>query len=151
MFRCLATMLAVVVLLTSGCGCRRRPAWTYDGKLHAAVANADRIAVIDAGFDCYGRDSKAKTLFELSNPDEVRQFAEHLEFQKSQSFAACPCNGYPRIDWYRGKDRIATASIQHGQAIRWKGFQGDAKLTSKSSQWLLQWLADRGVDAAKMK
>jgi hypothetical protein len=151
MFRYLSAILAVVVLVTSGCGCRRRPAWTYEGKLHNVIAAADRVVVIDAGFDCYGQDSKAKTLVELSKPDEARQFAEHIEFEKGQTTAVCPCNGYPRIDWYKGKDRLATVSIQHGQAIRWKGFQADAKLTSKSSQWLRHWLADHGVDPAKMK
>jgi cytolysin (calcineurin-like family phosphatase) len=63
----------------------------------------------------------------------------------------CPCNGYPRIDWYRGKERLAIVSVQHCKAIRWKGFQADATLTSKSSQWLQEWLADHGVDREKMK
>ncbi len=151
MLKCLTALLGIVVLLLSGCGCGRHPGWTYRGQLHGMIAKADRVVVLDAGFDCYGRDSKAKPLFELSDPDEIREFAEHLEFKKGQTLATCRCNGYPRVDWYQGKQRLATVSVQHGQAIRWKGFQADAKLTSSSSRWLVQWLTDHGVDAEKMK
>ena len=147
----LSAIMAVVALLTSGCGCSRHPAWTCKGEFHNAIAKADRVVFIDDGFDCYGRNSKAKILFELSKLDEIRQLAERLEFQTSQTLAVCPCNGYPRVDWYQGKQRLAIISIQHGKAIRWKGFQGDAKLTPKSGQWLLQWLADHGVDSEKIK
>ena len=151
MLKCLTALLGIVVLLLSGCGCGRHPGWRYHGQLHDAIAKADRVVVLDAGFDCYGRDSKAKPLFELSDPDGIREFAEHLDFKTGQTLATCPCNGYPRVDWYQGKQRLATVSVQHGQAIRWKGFQADAKLTSSSSRWLVQWLTDHGVDAEKMK
>ena len=140
-----------VIAVVVSCGCGHHPGWTYRGKFHEAIAKADRMVVLDAGFDCYGRNFKAKPLFEVSKPDEVREFAEHLEFKKGQTLATCPCNGYPRIDWYQGKQRLATVSVQHGQAIRWKGFQADAKLTSTSSRWLVQWLTDHGVDSEKMK
>jgi hypothetical protein len=149
MFKYPWAAIALVSVLSAGCS--RHPGWTYQGKLHDAIANADRMKVIDGGFDSYERDKTAKTLFEVSKPDEIKQFAEHLEFQKSQTLAMCPCSGYPRVDWFQGKQRLATVSIQHGQAIRWKGFQADAKLTADSSQWLQQWLASHGVDAAKMK
>jgi hypothetical protein len=149
MLKLLSATFVIVIAASGGCG--RHPAWSYQGNFHNVIANADRMVVIDAGFDLYGRDTKAKTLFELSKPDEIRQFAENLAFQKGQTLGLCPCNGYPRVDWYEGKKCVATISIQHCQAIRWKGFQADAKLTSKSSRWLQQWLTDHGVDAAKMK
>jgi hypothetical protein len=104
-------------------GDHNHPTWTYQGNFHNAIAKADRMVIIDAGFDCYGRDTKAKTLFEVSKPDEVRGFAEHLAFQQGQIFAMCPCNGYPRVDWYRGKDRLATVSIQHGRRFAGKDFR----------------------------
>jgi hypothetical protein len=151
MSKYLWAMLAIVTLLSGGCSCSRHPGWTYKGEFHDAIAKADRVVIIDGGFDCYGHDSKVKTLFELSEPAEIQQFAERLEFQKGQALAVCPCNGYPRVDWYKGKERLALVSIQHGQAVRWKGFHADAKLTSKSSRWLQQWLAEHGVDPAKMK
>jgi hypothetical protein len=148
MTKCVSALLAIVAL-AGGCG--RHPAWTYKGDFHNKIAQADRVVVVDAGFDCFGQDTKAKTLFELSKPDEIRQLAEQLEFQKSQTLGVCPCNGYPRIDWYRGKERLVTVSVQHCKAIRWKGFQADATLTPKSGEWLHEWLTAHHVDAAKMK
>ena len=142
------TLVAVALL---GGGCSRHPTWTYRGEFHEAIAQADRAVFRDDGFDYYGRASKAKTLFEITEPSEIRQFAERLEFKKGQVLTVCACAGYPRIDWYRGKEHIALASIQHGRAVRWKGFQGDAHLTPKSSQWLVKWLAEHGVDEKKMK
>jgi hypothetical protein len=149
MFKHLSAIIVILTAISAGCG--RHPSWRYDGKLHKVIAAADRMVLLDAGFDCYGDDTKAKTLFEVSKPDDVRDFAEHLQFDKGQALATCPCKGYPRVDWYQGTQRIATVSIQHCQAIRWKGFGADAKLTSKSSRWLTQWLTDHGVDAVKMK
>ena len=98
-----------------------RPAskWRYDGKLHNAIANADRMAVVDGGFDCYGRDTKAKTLFK-SETRRDPPVCRASGVRTGQTLGSCPCNGYPRIDWYQGKARIATVSVQHGQAIRWK-------------------------------
>jgi hypothetical protein len=151
MFKFLSAMLVLAIVASGGCGCGRHPTWTYKGDFHRAIAKADRMVIVDAGFDCYGRAPKAKILFEMAKPDEVRQFAEQLEFQKGQTLAVCNCNGYPRVDWYEGKTRVVTASIQHAQAIRWKGFHADAKLTSTSSRWLLQWLSEHGVDLEKMK
>jgi hypothetical protein len=144
--------LAAVALFSGGCGCSRKPvAWKYDSKLHNTIAKADRVVVYDEGFDPYGNDSKAKALFTLSNADDIKQLAEGLEFQSGQTLGGCPCNGYPRVDWFQGKQRIATIAVQHCKAIRWKGFQADAKLTSRSGEWLQQWLTEHGVDPAKMK
>lgn len=150
MLKYLSAMLVIAALLSGGCG-HNPPAWTYKGEFHKAIADADRVAVIDDGFDCFGKNTKAKTLFELTTPDEIKQFAEQLVIEKGQTLGMCPCSGYPRVDWYRGKERLATVSIQHCQAIRWKGFQADAKLTSKFGRWLQKWLAEKGVDPVKMK
>jgi hypothetical protein len=143
------TILAILALPCLGCG--GPPAWKYTGQFHTAIAAADRVVVYDDGFDPYGNDSKAKILFEISKPDEIKQLAENLQFQKSQKLDSCPCIGYPRIDWYQGKERLAFVSVQHCKAIRWKQFQADALLTSKSGQWIHQWLSDHGVDPTKMK
>jgi hypothetical protein len=143
-------MALIFVFFLSG-GCGNHPAWKYNGEFHKAIANADRVVVFDDGFDCFGKNTKAKPLFELSKPDEIKQLAEQLVFEKGQTLDVCYCNGYPRVDWYRGKERLATVSIQHCKAVRWKGFQADGKLTSKSGQWLKQWLVEKGVDQEKMK
>jgi hypothetical protein len=140
----------VVAILLGGCS-RSQPTWSYNGELHKAIEKTDRIVVYDAGYDYYGKASKAKPIREVSDAAEVQRVAGQLEFEKKQVLTMCPCTGYPRIDWYRGKDRIAIVSVQHGETIRWKGFQGDARLTPKSSQFLVQWLGEHGVSEEKMK
>lgn len=42
-------------------------------------------------------------------------------------------------------DRVALTSIHHGDALRWKGFPGDATLTPESSRALALWLRDHGI------
>ena len=71
-------------------------------------------------------------------------------FQSGQERSLCACSGYPGMDWYRGKQRIALTSIQHGRAVRWEGFQGDAQLTQESGAWLVRWLVQHEVDEGKM-
>lgn len=141
-------VLAVAIALVAG-ACSSRPTWTYRGEFDDAVAEADRVVVRDAGFD-YEGTGNAAVLFEVAAADGVNELRENLQFESGQTRSVCPCTGYPRVDWYRGKRRIATTSIQHGRAIRWKGFQGDAQLTEESRAWLVQWLVDNGVQEEKM-
>jgi hypothetical protein len=55
------------------------------------------------------------------------------------------CCGYPAIDWYKGDYRLALTSVQHGGAIRWRDFPGDASLTKESSEWLIDWFLEHGI------
>ena len=65
------------------------------------------------------------------------------------------CCGYPGIDWYKGKKRLALTAVQHGMGIRWKKFgtsyvgpirfYGDVPLTTDSALWLIDWLRGHGV------
>ena len=79
---------------------------------YGAIAKADRMAVIDGGFDCYGRDTKAKPLFEVSKPDEeLRRFAEILEFETGQSRAAlAPATAIPASIGTRARNACGVRS-----------------------------------------
>ncbi len=146
--KCLAAGVAAVALLAGACG--REATWTYQGQFHDAVAEADRVVVRDGGFR-YGRDTGDQAvLFEVTDPGEIDQLRENLEFESRQQRYVCPCPGYPGVDWYRGNQRIAHTSIQHGRAVRWEGFQADAQLTEESSARLVQWLVEHEVDEGKM-
>ena len=126
--------------------------WRYQGELHACIASADRIVVRDCGYThCFPEEKaqKRKILFEVSDPVELREVRELLVFQPDQTNDECMCCGYPRVDWYRGQERLALTSIQHGLTLRWKGFPGDAWLTEASSSRLVEWLARHGVEGPK--
>ena len=124
---------------------RKRDNWSYDGAFHRLVNGADRIVIRDGGYDCCIPTDGQKSLVVIRGEQAVREFNENLEFVEQQSPSYCFCCGYPGIDWYKGERRLALTSVQHGTAIRWKGFPGDVALTKQSSKWLVQWLLDHGV------
>jgi len=109
-----------------------------------AIAGADRIVVRARWFPSEGQESE-NTLLEVKDPQTIKEFSEHLRFDANSDWISCFCAGYLGIDWYQGKQRLVRSFLQHGQALRWEGFQGDARLTDDSSQWLVHWLAAHGV------
>jgi hypothetical protein len=136
----------------------------YDVPFHPAIAKADKVVVRDGGFDCCGKVDGDKILFTVTDPEEVKQVAAHLEFQSvtttNSLYESCMCCGSPGIDWYRDGRRIALTAVQHGHGIRWRGFAtsrilgiqigyGDGPLTKGSADWLVGWLAEHGVTGPK--
>jgi hypothetical protein len=132
----------------------------YDEPFGPAIATADRIVVRGDGFDCCGPEDKTNILFVVTNPVEVAAVAGHMRFlaiTTSNSLeGTCMCDGAPGIDWHKDKKRLALTSMQHGKAIRWHGFAtmrilgihvryGDAPLTPDAREWLINWLAKKGV------
>jgi hypothetical protein len=143
-----------VLLLALPAGCRKvvvPPPWTQQGEFHKAIAEADRIVVRDGGFNGPQPVERQKILFQITAPTEIREVYEKLQFPAQQETRSCACFGYPGIDWYRGKQRLAMASVQHCRAIRWEGFPSDAALMPESAAWLKQWLIGHGVKEDAMK
>lgn len=166
--RIVAACLLVVLFAGGGWGiihwdkCARhllyqRPIRYDQQPFHKTIAKADRIVVRDGGFDCCGPVDEDAVLFVITNADEIRKVAEHLQFQSkatTNSFMeSCMCCGSPGIDWLAGSNRLALTSVQHTNALRWKGFStgrilgwkvgyGDAPLTKESAAWLALWLSN---------
>jgi hypothetical protein len=105
----------------------------------------DRVVVRDGGFDCCGPVDDDKVLLEITDPNKLDELMKNIEVQKYHTFRGCGCCGYPGVDWYKGNERLALTSIQHGHSIRWKGFKGDAYLTEDSSAWIIHWLKKHGI------
>jgi hypothetical protein len=142
-------VLAVAIASLAG-GCSGRPTFTYQGEFHDAVAKADRVVVRDGGFDFDGATDHSAVLFEVTDSGEIAALCENLQFKSKQKRSTCYCAGYPRVDWYGGREQLAITSIQHGRAVRWEGFQGDADLTQESGAWLVEWLVEHGVERDKL-
>ncbi len=119
--------------------------WEYDGSFHDLVDIADRIIIRNGGYNCCGSVDDDSVLLTITNPEEIAKFNATLQFETNQTWNACMCCGFPGIDWYRGKYRLALTGLQHGHALRWKGFPGDAFFTKQSSQQIAQWLLDHGI------
>ncbi len=127
------------------------PDWLYTGQLHAAIRDADRIVVLDGGNDWSETVNAYPVLFEIQDAQHVREVQKHFVFKVNQYAMKCACQGYPVIAWYHGDERIAYVSLQHGRAIRWDAFQGDATLSDESGQWIVQWLVRNGVPKAALE
>lgn len=116
--------------------------------LSDAIESADRIIVRDGGFDCCGPVDDEAILFEVVNPSEVAEVRAHMDFSYYGG-GRCACCGFPGIDWYQGKERLALTAVQHGKAIRWKG--GDECLTEDSREWIVEWLVAHGVNVKEIE
>lgn len=120
--------------------------WTNTGAFARLIAGADRIVVRDGGFNCCGPVDDQKQLVVLTNVQSIVEFGKRIEFVETQKgLGGCLCCGYPGIDWYKGTNRLALTAVQHGSALRWKDFPGDAQLTPESSRALAKWLLEHGV------
>ena len=123
----------------------------YGWHLDNRIAWADRIVVRAGGFDCCGPVDGQKVLFEVMDPDELAEVRDHLQFVPGKPSGGCLCCGFPGIDWHRGETRIALTSVQHGFALRWTGFPGDAGFTEESAQWLRQWFERHGFSEKELQ
>jgi len=118
----------------------------YSNQFHAAIRHADRMVIRDGGFDCCRSVDRDKVLATVTNKQELAAVYTNLQFETRQEEGSCECCGYPCLDWYRGTNRLALTGVQHGEALRWKGFPTDAELTTASRTWLRMWLKRRGID-----
>ena len=119
--------------------------WQYNGEFHKVIEQADRLVVRDGGYNCCGPVDGQGILLTITNPRETGELHRIIEFEAHQTWSVCMCCGYPGLDWYRGKKRVALTALHHGRAIRWNEFPGDAQLTLRSSQAIVEWLAKRGI------
>lgn len=129
--------------------------------LNPIIEDADRIVVRFGGIDCCGRVNETNILFKVTDPTEVAAVKSNLHFMAITTTncfeTICLCCGWPGMDWYTGKHRIALTAVQHGRGIRWRGFStarllgfrtgyGAAAFTEESRQWLHAWFLRRGVE-----
>ena len=107
-------------------------------RFHSAIAGADRIVIRDGGFDCCctNVDTQA-VLLVLTNQADIAEFNSLIKFRAP--VMKCRCCGYPGVDWWKGEERLALTSVQHGHALRWDGFSGDVGFTRSSSRMVRKW------------
>ena len=121
----------------------------YGREFQTLIGQADRLVVRDGGYNCCGPVDGQAVLLIVTNRQAIGELSGMIQFESNRTWSACMCCGYPGLDWYRGKQRIALTSLQHGQALRWKGFPGDARLTPVSSERVIEWLAQHGIAGPK--
>ena len=114
------------------------------------IAEADRIVVRDGGFDCCVSEEdidRQRVIAVVTNAAEVAAFTAMIRFEDAVPVVGgqCMCCGHPGIDWWKGGERVALTSVQHGRALRWKTFSDDYPFTAESAGALARWFEERGI------
>jgi hypothetical protein len=147
--------LTLVACISVGCATTQLPEynpkleWLYSGDLHKEIRRATRLRVRDSGTSNLSI-RPGKTLIECTTKSELREVLKHLRFKQVNHQWYCMCAGRPTFEWYDGTNLVAEVGLHHGQQMRWPNhWNGDADLTSESSDWLVDWLDQHGVREPK--
>lgn len=113
------------------------------------IAEADRIVIRDGGFDCCVSEEdidRQPVMAVVTNAAEVAAFTAMIRFEDGPSGGvSCACCGHPGIDWWKGGERVALTSVQHGEALRWHTFTDDYPFTKESAEALARWFEERAI------
>lgn len=136
--------LILISILCAGCKTYYQ-FFDWDTPLHDSMRGATRLRVRTGGV-CHRFFDDEKTLLDINDPQEVAKLIDRIRV--GVGFGSCLCCGGPTMEFYRQDQLVASLAIQHGRKLRWhEGFwSGDAPLIFDSSEFLLKWLAERGVD-----
>jgi tetratricopeptide (TPR) repeat protein len=117
--------------------------------LDELLARVTRVCVL-SGAMFRGRALGGDVWADVDDPEAVRELGGCLRIvEDARTFGHCACLGGPTIELYCGPELAATLGLQHGKAIRWARWYHDAQL--RDGRRLDRWLADRGVDPARLQ
>lgn len=83
-----------------------------------------------------------KVLFEIAQPDAIKQLAVLIEINEANIGFHCMCYGTYDIELYANNQCKATISYHHEYSIRYDGWSSDAGLAN--SEGLVTFLAEQG-------
>lgn len=120
--------------------------YDWNISLQDALKDVDRFRVRSGG-TYIEYDEEVETLFETSDPKEIRQVSSLIQINPEASGSSCKCSGRPTMEFYRDRTLAVTLSIHHAQSLRWSGgeWTGDGGLTENSQEFLITWLDEHGV------
>ena len=125
------------------------PLFSETERFQSAVAGADRVVIRDGGYGCCSKPEDDPVLLVLTDTQEISDFRALFKFEDKGENGSCMCCGHPGIDWWKGDVLVARTAVQHLQGLRWKGFYGDAELTSEARKTLDDWFSKHNVKAKK--
>ena len=125
------------------------PLFSETERFQSAVAGADRVVIRDGGYGCCSKPEDDPVLLVLTDTQEISDFRALFKFEDKGENGSCMCCGHPGIDWWKGDVLVARTAVQHLQGLRWKGFYGDAELTSEARKTLDDWFSKHNVKARK--
>ncbi len=118
--------------------------WT--AVLYKALDGATRLRIRTGG-TCHRDPKKEKTLLDVRDAKEVAAFIQLIRIDANESGFHCMCCGNPTLEFYRAETLILSLGFHHARSLRWPGGQwkGDGLLENTSAEFLVKWLAARGV------
>jgi hypothetical protein len=140
----LGSILLTAVLVT-GCKVNRAEEdWTPP--LHEALAKATRLHIRTGG-TCHRNPENEKTLLDIQDAKEIANFIRQIKIQANKSGFHCMCCGEPTLEFYHDDTLILSLGFHHGRSLRWPNgdWKGDGLLTKESSDFLIHWFSDHGV------
>lgn len=117
----------------------------YNGQLHRRIKGTNKIVVRYGGnVCCVSADEtlRQKTLFEVTDSNEIAQVYQNLKFEPDLKSNDCLCCGHPGIDWYNGTNRVLLTAWKHGRGLMSCGTI--AVFTAESQAWMNAWLQRHG-------
>lgn len=119
--------------------------WHRWGKgLRDALAGADRIRVRRGGVGG-PRDAEWPTLFEVTDPGEIRSIVQGVRIQERLEVGSCACYGSPTFEFYKAGKLLESVSLKHGRRLCWPArWPGDGELMPENADFFCRWLAQHG-------
>jgi len=139
--------MAAIVFLA---GCQPEVSKDWTTSLHESLRGATRLRVRAEG-TCCNEPDKEETLLDVRDAQEVAKVVQGIRIDPDESGFHCLCCGDPTLEFYRNDTRIASLSFHHGRSLRWPDgpWKGDGLLTQDSANFLIEWLAVRGVEGPR--
>lgn len=138
-----AAMVAVllpVVFVTVFVAIRQLPAIN---RFEKAIAGADRIVIRD-GRHASPEIAEQPVRATITNAAEITAFNGLFRLRASvRGLGECLGFVYPDVDWFRGEERVAAASVYDNEIVYLDGT--GAVLTESASKELSAWFAGRGI------
>lgn len=115
------------------------------------VAGTTRVRIRSGGTCCRDAD-RERTLFEILDPQAIRELIDCTSILDEKSGFHCMCCGNPTFEFYRGDRLAAMVGFHHGRSLRWRaGWPGDALLSPESAGYYVELLARNGVGHPKQE
>jgi hypothetical protein len=118
----------------------KRPKPTNE-RLHNLFAGVDHI-LIKPGRSSLLYAKPNPTLFEIKQPDVIKQLATLFEINEAQTGFYCMCRGTYDVELYANNQLQATIGYHHEYSIRYEGWSSDAGLATPEA--LVNFLAQQG-------
>jgi hypothetical protein len=106
---------------------------------------ADKISFIACDGCYYLNDGKdVSTITDMRQIDEIRRRLT-CKTKYGLYSTMCSCLGNAAIRLWKNGQVVYTVGIQHNQALRIDGVQGDSELTNEAKTWLVKYLTSIGI------